>query len=423
MKKIKVAIGFTIFLYTLFALLTVFFFRKVDTMDDMAYKVEMNEILTIIEQGNNPEELELELGHYDSIRHVRYLPMKEEAAIKDFFQNRNGYYSSVEPLFIQGKLKGYLCFDYILKSDTKSYLIYMETILLLAFLAILITLLYIKSKILTPFQTLSNMPYELSQGHLNEEILENKERYFGKFIWGVSMLRDTLKSSKNKELKLQKEKKLLLLSISHDIKIPLSAIKLYAKSLYEDILPDITQKLNAARKIEAHAKEIENFVKQIVEASSEDIVSIEVRDGEFYIQDYMNHILNTYAEKFGMNRTDFIMKEYDNRLLKGDLDRAVEVMDNLLENALKYGDGKRVVIDFYEEDYCQVITIYNSGISVEDREFAHLFDSFFRGINSKAKEGNGLGLYICKQIMQKMDGEIFVERTEDGMRFCLVFRQ
>ena len=421
MKKIKVAIGFTIFLYTLFALLTVFFFREVETMDDMAYKVEMNEILTIIEQGNNPEELEL--GHYDYIRYVRYLPMKEVATIKDFFQNRNGYYSSVKPLFIQEKLKGYLCFDYILKSDTKSYLIYMETILLLAFLAILITLLYIKSKILRPFQTLSNMPYELSKGHLNEEILENKERYFGKFIWGVSMLRDTLKNSKNKELKLQKEKKLLLLSISHDIKIPLSAIKLYAKSLYEDMLPDITQKLNAARKIEAHAKEIENFVKQIVEASSEDIVSIEVRDGEFYIQDYMNHILNTYAEKFRMNRIDFIMKEYDNRILKGDLDRAVEVMDNLLENALKYGDGKRVVIDFYEEDYCQVITIYNSGISVEDRELAHLFDSFFRGINSKAKEGNGLGLYICKQIMQKMDGEIFVERTEDGMRFCLVFRQ
>lgn len=421
MKKIDVAIGTSILLYVLIALLTAFLFQKVEETDDMAYKVEINELLTRIEQGKDIEELELE--HYNYIRHVRYLSIQEEQTIKSFFQNRNGYYSSVKPLFIRDKLRGYLCFDYILNSGTSSYCIYTEIILLLAFLTVFITFLFIKFKILTPFEQLSDMPYKLSKGHLNEELLENKEHYFGKFLWGVSMLRDTLKNSKNRELKLEKEKKLLLLSISHDIKIPLSTIKLYAKSLYEDMILEKELQRGAARKIEAHAREIENFVKQIVEASSEDIISIEVQNSEFYIKDYMNRISSTYAEKFRINRTDFKIEKYKNRLLKGDFDRAIEVMENLMENGLKYGDGKKIIISFYEEDYCQIISVYSTGIPVEERELPHLFDSFFRGSNGKSKEGNGLGLYICKQIMQKMDGEIFAERTEEGMRFCLVYRQ
>lgn len=51
-----------------------------------------------------------------------------------------------------------------------------------------------------------------------------------------------------------------------------------------------------------------------------------------------------------------------------------------------------------------------------------LFDSFYRGSNVTDKPGNGLGLYISRQIMNKMDGEMFAERKENGMSFCMVFR-
>ena len=100
----------------------------------------------------------------------------------------------------------------------------------------------------------------------------------------------------------------------------------------------------------------------------------------------------------------------------------MEVMENLLENAMKYGDGKRITIDFYEEDYCQIIRIFNTGETIPAIEMPHLFDSFYRGSNVGEKPGNGLGLYICRQIMNKMDGEIFAERTEEGMSFGVVFR-
>ena len=94
-----------------------------------------------------------------------------------------------------------------------------------------------------------------------------------------------------------------------------------------------------------------------------------------------------------------------------------------MENALKYGDGRRITISFHEEDGCQVIDVFNTGEVIQRQEIPHLFDSFFRGSNAKGKEGNGLGLYICKQIMQKMGGEVYVQTRAEGMSFCLVFMQ
>lgn len=67
-----------------------------------------------------------------------------------------------------------------------------------------------------------------------------------------------------------------------------------------------------------------------------------------------------------------------------------------------------------------MIRIFNTGEPVTENDFAHLFDSFFRGENVAGKQGNGLGLYICKEIMHKMGGEIFAEREESGMAFVVV---
>lgn len=236
------------------------------------------------------------------------------------------------------------------------------------------------------------------------------------------MLRDTLNVAKSNGLRLEKEKKLLLLSISHDIKIPLSAIKLYAKALQEGVYETEDQKLHAVGQIENHAKEIEDFVKEIVSTASEDILAIEVEDSEFYLKDFINKIREYYEPKCKLIMTDFTIGKYEDKLLKGDIEKAFEVVENLMENAFKYGDGKAVRIDFYEEEYCQVITVFNTGPPVATTEMPHLFDSFYRGSNAKGKDGNGLGLYINKQIMTKMEGEIFAQRQEDGMGFGLVFR-
>ena len=113
----------------------------------------------------------------------------------------------------------------------------------------------------------------------------------------------------------------------------------------------------------------------------------------------------------------------ENCLLYGDLDRAVEVLQNVCENALKYGDGKQIHISFDEEEDCKLITVENSGCSLKEEEFTYIFDSFYRGSNSDKAKGSGLGLYICKSILHKMDGEIFAKEKNGMFAITVVLKK
>lgn len=66
-------------------------------------------------------------------------------------------------------------------------------------------MLYIKYAILVPFERLSSLPYELSKGNLTVPVKETKNRFFGKFLWGIDILRESIEQQKQRELEMQKE--------------------------------------------------------------------------------------------------------------------------------------------------------------------------------------------------------------------------
>ena len=94
-----------------------------------------------------------------------------------------------------------------------------------------------------------------------------------------------------------------------------------------------------------------------------------------------------------------------------------------MENALKYGDGRSIRITFADEEDCRLVTVENSGCKLPERELPNIFDSFYRGSNAKDQKGSGLGLYICRRLMQAMDGEVFAEIRGDNFEVTAVFRK
>jgi len=282
-------------------------------------------------------------------------------------------------------------------------------------------LFFVRMNVIKPFLRLREVPYELSKGNLTVPLQENKHRFFSKFVWGMDMLREKLEQNRQSEIDLQAERKKLILSLSHDIKIPLSAIKLYAKALSRGLYESPEKQAEIAENINTKADEIEGYVSGIVKASREDFLSLEVKEGEFYLSELVGSISSYYTDKLGLLKTEFLIGEYSNCLIKGDCDRAVEVIQNMMENAIKYGDGRKISISFSEEDGCRLVTVANTGCTLETSESVHMFDSFWRGSNSAGKYGNGLGLYICRCLMNKMGGEVFAEIKGGEMHVTAVF--
>ncbi|MBR0395411.1 MAG: HAMP domain-containing histidine kinase [Clostridiales bacterium] len=282
--------------------------------------------------------------------------------------------------------------------------------------------IYIDRKVLKPFNSMTDMTVELAKGNLTKPITEEKSRFFGKFLWGMDMLRENLEDSRRKELEYQKEKKTLVLSLSHDIKTPLSAIELYTKALKEGIYDSEEKKAEALNGILKNADEIKRYAGEISKISREDFLDLKVNVSEVYIDDVINKIEAFYHDRLSVIHTGFSVERHTNCLLLCDPDRLVEVLQNFMENAIKYGDGKSVKISFEEEEGYKLICVTNTGTAPDETDMQSIFDSFYRGKNTEGIQGSGLGLYICKNLMQKMDGDAYAEAVDGGFRAVAVVK-
>ena len=397
-----------IFALAVAVIITVFVTANVVLLKDSTggrpYLVEVSRLVNEIENGNA----------YD-ISDCKYVTGVSEYA--EGFYNSNSDYVIRE---INGELYR---FDYTADGsvDKAETIIVVNVILGIMSAVIISVMIYIRAKILAPFEMFTDIPYELSKGNLTAPVKEAKNRFFGRFVWGVDMLRENMEQQKERELNLQREKKMLLLSLSHDIKTPLSAIKLYSKALSKGLYTDKEKQLEIAENINTKADEIEGYVAEIITASREDFLSLDVTMGEFYLSELVTKIKLYYAEKLSLIKTDFFIGEYGDCLISGDLDRSVEVVQNIMENAVKYGDGKEISISFSEEEGCILIAVKNSGCTLPDTDLPHIFESFWRGANAENLKGSGLGLYICRQLMHKMNGEVFAQIMDGDMCVTAVF--
>ncbi len=368
------------------------------------YLVEVSRLVRAIENGDEPDISECEF-------------------ITAITERNDDFYNSDSDYVIR-EINGELYrFDYTANSnsDKTDTLFVVNVILGLMSALIIAVMLYVRFKILAPFEKLTDIPYELSKGNLAAPVKETKNKFFGRFVWGVDILRENIEQQKERELNLQREKKMLLLSLSHDIKTPLSAIKLYSKALSKGLYTDKEKQLEIAENINAKADEIEGYVSEIITASREDFLSLDVNIGEFYLSELVTKIKVYYTEKLSLIKTDFTVGEYGDCLINGDIDRSVEVLQNIMENAIKYGDGKGISISFSEEDGCILVALKNSGCTLADTDLPHIFESFWRGTNSENQKGSGLGLYICHQLMHKMNGEVFAQIKDEEMCVTAVF--
>ena len=373
---------------------------------DRPYRVEISRLCRQIESGEDP-----------TLADCRYVTgIEVYTGNADFFAGEGSHMIRE----INGTLYR---FDYTMERETVHKLrVLFNSSLLILCVWVLAVMLYLRRQLLAPFDALANVPYELSKGNLTVPLPESRSRFFGRFVWGVNMLRETMEDQRQRELSLQKEKQTLLLSISHDIKTPLSAIKLYASALSKGLYADEAKQLEISHSINEKADEIERSLSELSRAAGEDFLRFEVRDGEFYLSEAIEKISSYYSDKLALNKTVFAVDPLVDCIVTGDVDRGIEVLQNIMENAIKYGDGREICIGFSREENGSLVTVTNSGNTLPESELIHIFDSFWRGSNSTGKSGSGLGLYICRQLMQKMGGDIFAEIKGDAFCVTVVFQ-
>lgn len=217
--KKNVAIIIIIELFIIFVINLICF--RLPKEPNAFYRVEAKRLVLEMHKDKelcqNPEKIDL--SKYESLTRVSVFD-SEEICNSDYLVEE-----------VDGKLYR---IEYKNKRDNRLFIL-INVGMAIFFLMSVSVLLYIGRTVIRPFNKMSDMTVSLAKGNLSTPVKEEKSRFFGKFLWGVDMLRENLENSKSKNLEYQKEKKTMLLSLSHDIKTPLSAIQLYTKALQEGI--------------------------------------------------------------------------------------------------------------------------------------------------------------------------------------------
>ncbi len=278
---------------------------------------------------------------------------------------------------------------------------------------------YIRRTIILPFDKMKDFASYVAAGDLEKPLEMNKSNMFGAFSESFDIMREELKASKARELALQKKERELVASLSHDLKTPVTGIKLTSELMAAvfsqnegqqlTVTPDMTAKMNNIYK---RAEEINVLVSDLFSSTLEDL-------GEFKVNctDENSAVISEIVSKYD-DRELVRMTEIPQVIIRTDKIRLSQVIGNIIANSYKYA-GTPIDVSSHIEDEFLEVSISDSGQGVPDDEIELITNKFYRGKDHGGKEGSGLGLYIAKMLMDKMGGELTVS-NKNGLCVTLL---
>jgi PAS domain S-box-containing protein len=222
---------------------------------------------------------------------------------------------------------------------------------------------------------------------------------------------------------LDRVKSEFVATVSHELRTPLAAIYGAAVTLQRPDLPaDHPQRTALTEVIASETERLSGIVDGILWASALESgtvqVSLERCDPAALVDDVLATARlsappSITLERVGSNTPPAI---------RADPAKLVQVLTNLVDNAIKYSpDGSRVTVDVQARDVAVGITVRDEGIGIPPGETERIFEKFHRldPELTRGVSGTGLGLYICRELLARMNGSIRAERRTNGSDFVI----
>lgn len=273
--------------------------------------------------------------------------------------------------------------------------------------------LYLKKQIITPFQNMEQFASEVSGGNLDFSLEMDKNNLFGAFTESFDRMREQLLLAKEREYQANMNQKELVASLSHDIKTPITSIKLTTELLLE-LVPEeaLRPKLDM---IYQKTEQIESLINNLFYSTLQDMEKLEVSPTEQY-SSVLTDMIRTADYK---NKVK--LAPIPECMLYTDELRLTQIISNIITNSYKYA-GTDIVVDAVMTDTHLKLSFRDFGRSISEEELPLLFNRFYRGKNAAGISGSGLGLYLCKKLAEQMSGEIYCTCSEDSFTVVLLVK-
>ena len=255
-------------------------------------------------------------------------------------------------------------------------------------------------------------------------ILENKKLVR---MWGVQadvtqqkIMEQNLVASKEKAEESDRLKSAFLANMSHEIRTPMNGILGFSQILQESDYPKDQQKKFLGI-IHSRTQQLLNIINDILDISKIEANQLTLNFQHFNLHDLMQELYTTYKNQLEKDeKTQIQLKKdfslnYQGSYIESDVQRLRQIMDNLLNNAIKFTDEGIIEFGYnLKDEGTLVFFVKDTGIGIPSDKKDQVFERFRQVDDSsnRAYEGTGLGLTITKSLVELLGGEMWIDSTE-----------
>ncbi|WP_459470957.1 cell wall metabolism sensor histidine kinase WalK [Pediococcus pentosaceus] len=229
--------------------------------------------------------------------------------------------------------------------------------------------------------------------------------------------------------KIDQDRKRFVSNVSHELRTPLTSMKSYIEALVEGAWKDPEVAPNFLKVTQEEADRMMRMINDLLNLSRMDLGTARLEREYVNLNELFNHILDRFdmilknSDKPDKNysiKRDFTRRDI---WVEVDTDKIQQVLDNIMNNAIKYSpDGGIITCRLLETHNHVIMSITDQGLGIPKDSISHIFDRFYRvdKARSRAQGGTGLGLAISKEVIQLHGGRIWVESREgEGSTFYI----
>ena len=282
-------------------------------------------------------------------------------------------------------------------------------------IALFFLVFYIIRESLLPLKLITNALSGIKEGTYGEKIKYTKADEIGELVNTFNIMSDTIKEKEEETKRTDIAKDEFLAMITHELKTPLVPIQGYSDILLSEHLGKLTDKQKERINIiKSSSETLLTLISDLLDAQKLELGHLKIRKENTNIKDTVTHAIETFLPQANRNKIE-IISNIEDLLIEYDPGRIKQVITNLIKNSLTAVKPEKGKIEISMKNLPQEIqiSVKDNGIGIPIDKQSNLFKKFYQVDSSLTREkgGSGLGLSICKGIMENHGGTITVKST------------
>lgn len=283
-----------------------------------------------------------------------------------------------------------------------------------ALIAAVLASFFISRQVVTPIQRMMKLSHRIAEGEYEERLtipgsqLADQVDELDQLALSFNQMAEKLEKTEN----LRRQ---LIGDVTHELRTPLTAVKGYLEGLMDGVL---TADPETYQQIHTEINRLQRLVNDLQELSQVESGAIQLAFTEVMPSNLLETIQRNFANQFEEKNLQLDIEVEPNLpQILIDKDRIIQVLTNLVGNALQYTpSGGRVVIKVHRENADLLFSISDTGIGISTEQLPNIFNRFYRTDKSRARAsgGSGIGLTIARALVKAHQGRIWAESDGEG---------